>query len=72
MYKLMIYKWDLLEVEPIPEDERLFDREAGLGTVGKGHVRYAERFDEQNCHIQSYKYHCLCASNPFGKISNGN
>ena len=61
-------------METIPEDERLFDRprEAGLGTVGKGHVRSAERFDEQNCRIRSCKYHCLCASNPFGKISNGN
>ena len=35
---------------------------ACLGTVGRGQVRSAERLDEQNCCMRSYRYHCLGAS----------
>lgn len=44
----------------------------GLGTVGFGHDKSADRLDVQNGCIRSYRYHCLCTSKLFGMISVGN
>ena len=43
----------------------------GLGILGLGQVKSAERFEEQNCQMRSHRYHCLSGSKPSGTISSG-